>query len=83
MNNRMNSRPPLRCSGCHKIPDNIPIYGQMAQDAGMTYPDGSGDADEYVWREEGTLNKENGHFLCDACYIKAGQPSSPQGWKAP
>jgi hypothetical protein len=40
------------------------------------------DAD-YVWQEEGTLNTSNGHFLCDECYIKAGQPSSPSGWVCP
>lgn len=73
----MTNRPPLRCSGCHRIPDNIPIYVQLAKEEGMT------DADEYVWREEGTLNRTNGHFLCDECYIKAGQPSSTAGWKAP
>lgn len=37
----------------------------------------------YVIEEEGTYNPENGHFLCDSCYIKAGQPSSPGGWKCP
>lgn len=39
---------------------------------------------EYVLAEEGTLNSENGHFLCTSCYIKAGQPSAPfPGWKCP
>lgn len=37
----------------------------------------------YVRIEEGTYNPVNGHFLCDDCYIKAGQPSSPNGWKCP
>ena len=37
----------------------------------------------YVRNEEGTLNPTNGHFLCDSCYIKAGQPSSPTGWVCP
>lgn len=37
----------------------------------------------YVIREEGTYNTENGHFLCDKCYIKYGMPSSPWGWKCP
>lgn len=35
----------------------------------------------YIIKEEGTYNPSNGHFLCDACYIKAGMPSSPYGWK--
>lgn len=39
--------------------------------------------EEYVIQEEGTYNPENGHFLCDSCYIKAGMPSSPFGWKCP
>ena len=38
---------------------------------------------EYILREEGTLNPTNLHFLCDDCYIKAGQPSSPTGWVCP
>jgi hypothetical protein len=37
----------------------------------------------YVRREEGTFNPANGHFLCDACYIAAGQPSSRNGWTCP
>lgn len=39
-------------------------------------------ADEYVMVEEGTLNLDNGHFLCTPCYIKAGCPTAPNGWKA-
>lgn len=38
---------------------------------------------KYVLAEEGTLNMSNGHFLCDKCYIQAGQPSSPTGWVCP
>lgn len=70
-------RPPMSCNGCGKNPEQIHIYVQMAQESGLT------DANEYVWRDEGTLNRKNGHFLCDECYINAGQPSSPRGWKAP
>jgi hypothetical protein len=39
--------------------------------------------DRYVQAEEGTLNPQNGHFLCTSCYIEAGMPSSPAGWVAP
>jgi hypothetical protein len=39
--------------------------------------------EQYVSAEEGTLNRENGHFACTTCYIKMGMPSSPRGWKAP
>lgn len=37
----------------------------------------------YVRQEEGTYNPANGHFLDDLCYIKAGMPSSPSGWRCP
>lgn len=38
---------------------------------------------DYIRQEEGTYNVDNGHFLCDGCYIKAGQPTSPFGWTCP
>lgn len=69
--------PPARCTGCNRTPDQIPIYVDLAEVEEMA------GAEDYVWHEEGTLNRENGHFLCDECYIKAGMPSSPGGWIAP
>jgi hypothetical protein len=39
--------------------------------------------EKYVLVEEGTYNPENGHFLCDVCYIEAGQPTSRTGWRCP
>jgi hypothetical protein len=39
--------------------------------------------EKYVRDNEGTYNQENGHFLCDGCYIAVGTPSSPTGWKCP
>lgn len=39
--------------------------------------------EKYIRTEEGTYNRLNGHFLCDDCYIKAGMPSGPAGWKCP
>ncbi len=45
---------------------------------------GEGETREhYVIHYEGTYNYMNGHFLCDRCYIAAGQPSSANGWKCP
>lgn len=43
------------------------------------------DRDDYVRQEEGTYNFENGHFLCDACYIGAGMPTGVGGsrWVCP
>lgn len=70
-------RPSALCIGCNRTPEQISIYVTLAVEEGMA------SAEEYVWHEEGTLNRENGHFLCDECYIKAGQPSSRYGWKAP
>jgi hypothetical protein len=58
------------CMGCKKRPEEIPEYTDREIIAGMT-------PDDYVQREEGTYNPENGHFLCTECYIKAGQPSRP------
>ena len=40
------------------------------------------DPDESA-RQDGTYNPSNGHFLCMKCYIKAGMPSSPNGWVCP
>ncbi len=64
------------CIRCKKRPGQIEEYIEAAADEEMT-------PDEYVRQEEGTYNRENGHFLCTPCYVKAGMPSSPQGWVAP
>lgn len=64
------------CTGCDLTPDQISEYSQDMTGSNLS-------PDEYVKREEGTYNRENGHFLCTSCYIKAGQPSSPTGWVAP
>ena len=66
----------LFCTSCGKYPEELSEYVQMAMTEGCT-------PDEYVWGNEGTLNRSNGHFLCDSCYIEAGMPSSPDGWVAP
>ena len=64
------------CIGCGKHPDELEEYVEIAKEEGMT-------PDEFVRKEEGTYNRENGHFLCTPCYAKAGMPSSPRGWVAP
>jgi hypothetical protein len=64
------------CIGCNKKPAELDEYVECADDEGCT-------PDEYVRSEEGTFNRENGHFLCTDCYIKAGMPASPTGWIAP
>lgn len=64
------------CVGCARTPDEIPVYVEMGEVEQAT-------ATEFVLENEGTLNLTNGHFLCDQCYIKNGQPSSDRGWKCP
>lgn len=58
----------IRCNGCHLTPEEIEEY----------WPESTGEsgvcASDYVKREEGTFNPENGHFWCTSCYIKAGMP---------
>lgn len=65
------------CIGCNKHPDDIGEYIDESRPLRGITPD------DYVRSEEGTYNRENGHFLCTGCYVKAGMPSSPTGWKAP
>lgn len=64
------------CIGCNKRADELEEYVEAARDEDMT-PDG------YVRENEGTYNRENGHFLCTPCYARAGMPASPKGWVAP
>ena len=69
------TRPDLICIGCNKTPEELEEYALFKE------PDQTNS--DYCWQEEGTLNMTNGHFLCTDCYLRAGQPSSPRGWKAP
>jgi hypothetical protein len=40
--------------------------------------------DDYVWTHEATINRLNGHFLCNACYITAGMPTKhSRHWVCP
>jgi hypothetical protein len=66
------------CGRCGKRPDEIEEYVEAASECA----DGS-TPDDYVRSEEGTYNKENGHFLCTTCYVEAGVPSSDRGWVCP
>ena len=73
-----NPQPPPTplCVGCLKTPAGLDEYIDMAKLEKMT-------PDDYVRKEEGTYNPSNGHFLCTPCYVAAGMPSTPTGWKAP
>ncbi len=64
------------CVGCGQHPDELDEYIEVAAEEDMT-------PDDYVRSEEGTYNRDNHHFLCTPCYIKAGMPSSPEGWVCP
>ena len=64
----------LHCGLCCRVPATIPGIPAYAADEGLT-------PDEYVWREEGTLNRDTGQFACDGCYIKLGMPTGPNGWR--
>jgi hypothetical protein len=55
-------RPVLLCPSCERAPAQIPDIVAIAAQEGMI-------PDNYVWAEEGTLNRDNGHFLCDGCFI--------------
>ena len=68
----MSSESPT-CFHCHLTPEDIDY--SMFKEPWQSH-------DEYVLAEEGTYCKENNKFLCDACYIRLGQPSSPEGWVA-
>jgi hypothetical protein len=72
----MPPRPRPLCTGCGRHPDQIGEYLERAGYEGVT-------PDAIVEQDEGTYNPANGHFLCTACYIAAGSPSSPRGWRAP
>lgn len=74
MRKTSDTRPDLLCIGCGLTPEEIGYGGFKEED--------QTDSD-YVWQEEGTLNRKNGHFLCDGCYIKADMPVAPGGWVAP
>jgi len=66
-----------RCQGCNMRPFELICY------ISMTHSRDPEVNDRYVRSEEGTYNPVNGHFLCDACYIKAGMPTAPGGWRCP
>lgn len=66
------------CQGCNKPASELEEYIEAAREYETT-------PDKYVAKEEGTYNRENGHFLCTDCYIKAGMPAykAPNQWICP
>lgn len=68
--------PPPFDPRCQRWADDMAEYDDPRHGTGLSRA-------EYVRQEEGTYNPDNGHFLCDQCYIDAGMPSSPSGWRCP
>jgi len=86
------NRPQAECIGCGRRPSEILEYGAQVQIEPWDFNVNTGEpiwvgrhaefaknwsAEDYVWEYEGTLNTDNGHFVCDTCFVKMGQPSSP------
>lgn len=67
------STPHLECARCGQPPEET--HGWIAHEQDMT-------ADQYVWEEEGTLDRATGKYLCDYCFFAVGMPTSKGGWKA-
>lgn len=57
----------LQCKHCGKTPAELSEYVIKAEIEGCT-------PNEFVWREEGTLNQSTGYFYCTSCYIQIGMP---------
>lgn len=73
------------CIGCAKRPEETHYIFTMKYDG---HEPTAAECREYVIRNEGTLNHDSGHYLCDPCYIKKcyiknGMPSSDRGWVCP
>jgi hypothetical protein len=75
----------LICIGCHRAPGEIDEYVRAAAEVNEDEPHHSVPMtpERYVRKEEGTLNRQNGHFACTECYMKMGMPVAPHGWVAP
>lgn len=75
-------RPQSRCCRClQEGPDIQEYVDQAAMEIGpMPLAE---QVEDWIWKNEGTLNRQSGLFACTACYIAMGQPSSPRGWTPP
>lgn len=59
----------LICAKCRRTPDNIDEYIDAVAGTDMSPV-------QYVWEEEGTLDRRTGYFLCTLCYLSVGMPSN-------
>ena len=62
-----------RCAKCRKT---------AAEVVDKVYLEEGETPDHFIRVNEGTFYPPTERFLCDACYIAVGMPSSPTGWKA-
>jgi hypothetical protein len=70
------------CAVCRKHPKDIEEYVEAASAWNDEFDDDDElSPDEYCRAEEGTYNEDNNLFVCTACYIRIGMPTSPSGWK--
>lgn len=74
------------CPGCSRFASEMKeldefITGDPGGDEAV--PATPEEREEYIRTEDGTYNLENGHFLCDPCYMRLGMPSSEEGWVCP
>ena len=92
-------RPMLRCSFCKQPGHEIVEYREQvitermeeteagpaaeAEHARISAEITDSEVLEYIWGNEGTLDRKTGFFACTECYVKVGMPSSDAGWTAP
>jgi hypothetical protein len=63
------------CAGCRRTPDELASEYAEIKEPGESNV-------HFVLATESTLDRATGLFLCNLCYIRAGTPGSPHGWKA-
>lgn len=80
------------CVGCARRPAEMEEYDILLPDYDGEHFDNDGHLRTLTLAEkrrlactenEGTLNSENGHFLCTEDYIRNGSPSNSRGWVCP
>lgn len=76
-------RPTPRCCRCLREATEISEYLMAAWGEPGTPRPTDEEIEDWVWANEGTLNKSSGLFACTSCYIAMGQPSGPNGWTPP
>lgn len=74
---RRKGRPIAYCMDCGRRGDQMREYQiETAAELGRSSTDDLDiqDVEDWLWRNEGTLERTSGLFVCTACYIKRGMP---------